>query len=209
MPRQATISQTLAGLLGVISSTAAAQQPSGVEATLRSEQATRAAISWEPARLLSWTDFRGPPPTTPGAEGAATSSGMLLAIECNREHLEYGVLTVFTPSESWVKAVVLHDSAESTRILPHEQGHFDLSEIEARLLRAELMTFAVPCAAADTAFTTLARAAFARLQTLEVKYDAETGNGIVPAAQARWQTWIHRTLDSLSFVTTPWIARKY
>ena len=203
------LTPTLAALSGTLCAPTSAQEPSSVEADLRADQLKRLGITWDPARPLVWADFLGPPPSTPGLEGALTSSGMLYALQCDRKHLEYGVLTIFEPTESWVKPVVLEEPAQSDRILPHEQGHFDISEIGARLFRADLRTFVVPCVAADTAFATIAQAAFARAQALETRYDEETVHGTVASAQAHWLAWIRATLDSLSFVDSPWTTRKY
>lgn len=196
----------LAGLLGA--TPAAAQEQPAIAKELAGDLAQRGAITWTPDRRLVWADFRAAPPAGASNEGAQTVSGFLYAMQCDRKHLEYGVLTLFQPSESWVQPVVLTDSTQS-HVLPHEQGHFNISELSARLLRADLLAFKVPCEGSDTVFARMTQAGFEREQSMQARYDEETVHGTIATEQARWMNRIATGLDSLSFVSVPFVSRKY
>jgi hypothetical protein len=187
---------------------AGAQEQLGIAQTLTGELARRGAIAWEPARHLVWADFRASPPEGTGREAALTASGFLYALHCDRKHLEYGVLTLFQPDASWVEPIVLTDSTQS-HVLPHEQGHFNISELGARLLRADLLEFNLPCAASDSAFARIAQSGFVRERAMQARYDEETLHGTLPAEQAGWMSRVATALDSLSFVSVPYVSRKY
>jgi len=187
---------------------AGAQESPGIAQALSGELAHRGAIAWEPHRQLGWPDFRASPPEGTGREGALTTSGLLYVLHCDRKHLEYGVLAVFQPDATWVESVVLTDSTQS-HVLPHEQGHFNISELGARLLRADLLEFNPPCAGADSIFARVAEAGFVRERAMQARYDEETVHGTVPAEQAGWMSRVAAALHSLSFVSVPYASRKY
>lgn len=187
-----------------------AQGPGNVMQSLDAERVKRAAIAWSGNRRLGWIDFRGSPSVADSREAALTSSGFVYAMECDGKHMEYGVLAIFQPNDSWVKPGVVANGTESARVLSHEQGHFDISEIGARLLRADLVHFAVPCtAAADSIFAARAQPALGRERALQARYDQETAHGTEPTAEARWLAWIRATLDSLHSESRPWTSRPY
>jgi hypothetical protein len=186
-----------------------AQQPPALATSLQAEVTKRGALTWDAAHPLAWAQFLGPAPSKPGLEGAGTTSGILYGMQCDRRHLDLGVLAIFEPGASWVKPVVVNDSVLAVRLLAHEQGHFDISELSARRLRLELEQFAVPCDAADTALGTVAAAATVRERALQARYDSETVHGTQRNEQLRWESFIDSTLDSLRSAALPWITRKY
>jgi hypothetical protein len=101
---------------------------------LGADIATDHAFAWSAARRLVWSDFQGPPPSE-GSEGAKTTYALYSAWKCRGDAFQYRVVAGFRTMQSWVKPVVLRDSAQSRSILAHEQVHFDLAEVHARLMR--------------------------------------------------------------------------
>ena len=86
-------------------------------------------IVWNENRKLTWDDFKGTPDKTVPRE-----SGSTVAIEPKPDK-ENGKLVVnirclFNKNKSWVKK-----ESKSSHLLKHEQGHFDLEEVYARILR--------------------------------------------------------------------------
>ena len=99
-------------------------------------EANDVKIEWSESKKLTWSDFRGP--RVKGASYAAsTSSGISFSYSLKRfegdVELDYLVKCHFYPEESW------YDRAHaSDYILKHEQTHFDISELNARVLRKQI-----------------------------------------------------------------------
>lgn len=192
-----------------MASSLAAQQPLlRLEKDLRDEVKQRGALAWDSRRPLRWSDFRGAPPDTTQKEAAQTSSGFVYGLQCDDTYLEYGVLAVFQPDSSWVRPDVRTDSLQSF-VLPHEQGHFDIAEIAARLFRRELRELRVPCSSVKSTASRIVQAADLRERALQQRYDAETVHGTSAKKQAEWLERIRTTLDSLSPMSAPVESRKY
>src|ERR1035438_8074386 len=88
-------------------------------------------------RELNWSDFKGKPDPNHFA-GAVTASGFAFDSQMNFDgttvHLDIGVYTFFTKSDSWKKHGI-----NSAYHLLHEQHHFDICR-----LGAEYFVEAVP-----------------------------------------------------------------
>ena len=192
-----------------------AQEQASLLNQVQAELRAQSAVPWDTSRPLTWSDFTAPPPPdndTPFAAQAVV--GILHAIACDRAHLEYVVLAVFQTRTSWAFPLTMHGS-DSAYFLAHEQGHFDLTEITARRLRAELEQFAVPCDSADTVFTRMGQEANARNDVIQKQYDSASytrrpkGGVIHRQAQAEWLARIKATLDSLRRWDTTQSTRRY
>tara|TARA_R110002167_G_scaffold359094_2_gene575521 strand:+ start:238 stop:738 length:501 start_codon:yes stop_codon:yes gene_type:complete len=98
-------------------------------------------IPWSHEARLSWADFKGKPTNTRAA--AVTSSGITYRFSSvskgDEVVLEYEVDTHFYPNKSWYQPAMC-----DAVILQHEQLHFDITEIYARMMRKRLQ---------DTKFT--------------------------------------------------------
>src|SRR5690554_6270061 len=93
-------------------------------------------IYWDENERLSWEDFRGKPRPNVGFV-ASTGTGIdfkySFSIKGNEVEVSYSVQSFFNPQESWF----LRDKV-SQNVLNHEQAHFDISELHARMLRKQL-----------------------------------------------------------------------
>lgn len=186
----------------------AAWQLGSLNSAVNAKITADSALVWAGDRPLVRADFRAPVPDAPSEVAAVTASGMLHAIACDAAHLEYAVYALFMPGSSWTRPEALLDGPAGVHELAHEQGHFDLTEIAARQLRADLKRFNVACDSATSAFELVAQAADDRLVALQRRYDDETTHATVPAEQERWLAWIRTTLDTLP-AGTVWTSRKY
>ncbi len=151
---------------------------------------TDSTLHWRADRRLTWGDFRGAP--GPGERlHALTSADLTVNVSCANDVLTVAVEAVFLPLESWTK------SADSAPLLRHEQLHFDLTEIHARLLRRSLAQARLTCAQAQTQLQPLIDAGFASWQAAQRQYDRESGHGLDGPAQARWEQQIAAQLRAL------------
>lgn len=93
-------------------------------------------IPWDENRKLRWEDFRGTPNRSANFV-ASTNTGIRFSysftIENNKVNVEYLVDSFFNPEKSW-----FIPGKVSEHILNHEQAHFDISELHARILRKRL-----------------------------------------------------------------------
>jgi len=93
-------------------------------------------IEWSASNKLNWSDFQGVPAKGAGFV-ASTSSGISFSYSFrfieDVLNYDYTVKCNFYPKESWYKV-----EAASDYILKHEQTHFDISELHARILRKNI-----------------------------------------------------------------------
>jgi len=160
---------------------------------LRADLTADSAFPWSAARRLRWTDFRGQPPGR-GDEGAKTGYALFYAWKCRGEAFEFRVIAAFRPRQSWVKAVIVNDSAQSRSALGHEQTHFDLTEVHARKMRQSFNALPDACRKTDPELTALARRLLQDEKAEQQRYDAETGHGLRAAEQATWSRDVARRL---------------
>lgn len=151
-----------------------------------------ATIEWDPDHRLSWEDFRGQPvEDSPAA--AITASGISYFFstyedEQGKMGIRYTVKTHFYPDKSWY-----HPDLGDVIILSHEQLHFDISELFARKMRAQL---------GATKFTRnvkeevreIYRKINEELAAFQNRYDDETNYSRDREAQLIWNELIARAL---------------
>lgn len=186
---------------GASSRPAAAVAPSAVpkagsptlDDLLREDLTADSAFPWSAARQLRWSDFRGQPPGR-GEEGAKTAYALFYAWKCRGEAFDFRVIAGFRPRQSWVKAVILNDSAQRRSALGHEQTHFDLAEMHARKMRRYFNALPDPCRKTDRELGALARQLLQEEKAEQQRYDAETGHGLRTAQQATWSQDVARRL---------------
>jgi len=164
-------------------------------------------IPWSPHAPVAWGDFLGAPPSTAAAQAEAAAIHMTIRWSVSftvtqdprtgrwSGSVDPGSIEVantMQPHLSWA-----FSGKESSSVLRHEQGHFDLNEAYARRLAVALLPV---CAQGDTAdaakaaLKTAIDAAAARvldaLQIAQRRYDAETVHGTDSALQGQWQAAI-------------------
>jgi Bacterial protein of unknown function (DUF922) len=164
-----------------------------LDALLREDLSADSAFPWSAARRLRWSDFRGQPPRG-GQEGAKTAYALFYAWKCRAEAFEFRVTAAFRPRQSWVKAVIVNDSAQNRSALGHEQTHFDLAEVHVRRMRQSFNALPDACRKTNRELTALAQRLLQEEKAEQQRYDAETGHGLRAAPQATWSREVARRL---------------
>ena len=159
---------------------------------VRADLADDHAVAWS-AQLLTWSDFQGAPPTE-GSEGAMTSYTIYSAWKCRGGVFEFRVIAGFRPRQSWVKPVILNDSIQRRIILGHEQTHFDLAEVHARIMRRAFGAVVNPCRKTDAHLSAIAQRLTQEEKAEQRRYDAETRHGLLAGQQAAWTLQTRRRL---------------
>ncbi|HKC41460.1 MAG TPA: DUF922 domain-containing protein [Gemmatimonadales bacterium] len=190
----------VAAALGCASAPTRARSPAAVSGgssalddLMRNDLADDHAIAWTAGRRLTWKDFQGDPPTE-GSEGAKTAYTLYSAWKCRGSVFEFRVIAGFQPRQSWVKAVVLDDTTQRRTVLSHEQTHFDLAEVHARIMRRTFGDLARPCSQTDAQLSALAQRLAQDEKAEQRRYDAETNHGLRASQQAAWSTAVTRRL---------------
>ena len=156
--------------------------------------APAAAISWSATRPLTLADFLGRPAA--GEPLAALSATDIRAGAACRDYVFSGtVKATFDPNTSW-----LRDAKGATpMLLRHEQLHFDLTEVYARLLRQKLVAFQAKanCEKLQPAFDNLTKPLYTAWNREQNRYDQETNHGLNAVRQVYWEKQTQLRLEQL------------
>jgi hypothetical protein len=148
---------------------------------------------WSKTRKLDWKDFRGDAPRLSKYDMtvAATYCGFGYDVSYSKDTKpKLSIRNRFYKDKSWG----LPDFRNS-KILEHEQAHFDLCELYTRKFRELAYKRMVPGANYKKVVSDAYDQVYAEYETQQQKYDAETEHGNNKEAQRRWQEFIDRELQ--------------
>lgn len=148
-------------------------------------------IYWSPNEKLTWNNFQGKP--IPSATFvASTSSGISFqysyTFQNNEVIVDYSVKSFFNPATSWFVA-----NRVNNHILKHEQTHFDISELHARMLRKSLANKKFS-KNVKSEMDSLYHAFENKRRLMQTKFDAETDHSRNFEKEAFWQNYIAQQL---------------
>jgi len=159
-------------------------------------------IRWS-NRPLSWDDFKQVSRNGTSFK-AQTYSGIRYSLKDNNGKVYIDVEAYFDQEESWVVR-----GSNTGYLLNHEQLHFDITELFARKLRAELMDYQGMSASDFRSNRTwrVANEAHDRLYNemvaMQNLYDEETDHSLRKKEQAYWESKIVNELDQLIEFSSP------
>jgi Bacterial protein of unknown function (DUF922) len=158
----------------------------------RAQEQNDDLIQWKAAHRLNWSDYQAGPKA---GTGAAASTATFLAIEYNFTNNVFGykISCSFSRKKSWV----LH---KTEYILAHEQGHFDIAEIYARLLNKRMKDYRFDKATYKTELGKIYRSVLDEKEAFQNSYDDETNHSINKDKQAAWL----KRIDGLLIETAPY-----
>ena len=153
-------------------------------------------IDWTESRRLSWNDFKGVVPELKSQEfvaetaselefqfrSGAFSSALTLDLQCR-----------FITEKSWVRSDAANDY-----VLGHEQLHFDITELYARMLRKRLQDAQLTSkdqSKAAQMFNTISEEHRLRQE----RYDRQTKHGLLKDQQKQWKAMILLELAGLEY----------
>ncbi len=148
-------------------------------------------IEWNENQKLTWVDFRGPR-TKGGSYVASTASGISFSYSHKEVNgvidYDYTIKCHFYPNESW------YDAKRATAyILKHEQTHFDISELHARLLRKRISE-ANFSNNVKTEIRALYDAAEVDRRVMQNRFDSESDHSKNKEMEYRWETFVEKQL---------------
>jgi len=147
-------------------------------------------IVWSQSRKLSWDDFQSEVDSQETLH-AMTATNIDVKAHCYGNLIKYDVKSVFVTEESWSKNKL------SAKLLAHEQLHFDLTEIHARLLRKKLSENINLCSKGGDELDKLTSKQFSDWKQEQDQYDEETNHGLDEVKQKYWEALISLRLHQL------------
>lgn len=151
---------------------------------------------WAESYKLTWDDFKGQPNFNTDAV-AVTASGINFSYSINRRNkkpysFKTSVKAFFYPERSWYKSdqVDIH-------VLGHEQLHFDITELHARIFRQRL-TLVKPHDNLIKTLQDMHSVIDTELASMQNNYDLESKYSINVEGQKNWKDSIASRLKALN-----------
>lgn len=146
----------------------------------------RQFIDWKADRKLTWADFQARPINS-SDNAALTSSNINFQYGYGSSGFHYSISCRFDKSRSWVRV-------KSDHILAHEQGHFDIAEIHARLLNQALSGYRYNEKTVDDDINRIYDGIMKQHHDMQQLYDAETDHSRNNRRQTEWLSTIRENL---------------
>jgi Bacterial protein of unknown function (DUF922) len=149
-------------------------------------------LSWNENRKLTWADFKADP--NEGMEAVAlTASGITFGYSLKTSgkriiDFNTSVEAHFYPNKSWYLKARGNDY-----ILQHEQLHFDITELYARMFRQQLDRLKVNQNLKEQ-MSRLHTAINEAVNETQKRYDAQTNHSINEEMQNQWNVFIQQEL---------------
>ena len=152
-------------------------------------------IHWSATRKLAWSDFKAKAPRQ--LDGARSALGYNSVFGCRDGKLEFHIVAVFVPEESWVTERIRTSGLASPVGLRHEQTHFDLKEVHARRIRKMFSELTSPCPRSDDDLYALAERLMRDEAATQDRFERETRAGENESKQIEWERRVRADLDAL------------
>lgn len=143
-------------------------------------------IEWSASRKLRWDDFKGTPDPS-STNAALTNSSITVEFGFNNRALTHSIKCRFNKSLSWGRI-------RNDYILNHEQGHFDIAEIHARVLHKALLNYTFNAKTVNDDINRIYREVIDQHVQTQKLYDLQTNHSIDSAAQRTWNNKIYSLL---------------
>lgn len=153
-------------------------------------------IIWSKDRKLEWSDFKGTPDAS-ADDVAMTASSVEFYYHTIGKTVSWEITPKFFPDVSWHL-----ENIYSEDVLKHEQLHFDITELYARLLRKQLKENVLSTADLPK-LRKISDAVFEQWGKAQSTYDRETNHSMDKKAQQQWEENIAKQLEQLNRYATP------
>ncbi len=146
-------------------------------------------LEWNEFYKLSWTDFKGEPGAN-AAGDAGTSVKIIAKPYLVKNQVKYDVYVLFNRNKSWKRD-------ESAELLAHEQLHFDLAELYARMIRKTIYQLSEKGVHEIKVFNKAIHQLLEESNEADRQYDIETLHGALDRKQAEWSEKVKSELAGL------------
>jgi Bacterial protein of unknown function (DUF922) len=170
-------------------------------ATVFTDTTISNTITWQ-ANCLRWNHFQGKVPDA--RKRGNVVAKIFMRLECPSyqvlDTFIFMVLAVNDVDKSWTT------TTEDLYILAHEQIHFDIAEIHARIIRKYIQELHFNIESLKL-LNKHVEQVMRLFQQMEVLYDKETHHGINEKKQLEWQKFIAEKLAALEEFSNPEIKK--
>ena len=150
-------------------------------------------MAWKSTNQLLWEDFQGVPDSTLPFLALTMQDVSLSTDTITDDLFMLRVAAEFLPEESWVRS-----GAKTMDLLAHENLHFTIAELHARLLRQALTRHPpVSSAEVNKVISSEYDSIMTQRDAMQIDYDRETEHGIKRNEQLAWQKRIALELNKL------------
>ena len=143
-------------------------------------------LPWTYSRPLTWEDFLCEPKRNSDAV-ALTSTALGIAYNVSSNQLHYEITCSFSKVKSW-------GILKTNYILAHEQGHFDITEIYARKLHKELLSYKFNRRTFRQDVNDIYDAVVKEKEAFQLAYDSLTDHSRNKTVQKEWLETIQQLL---------------
>jgi hypothetical protein len=150
-------------------------------------------IFWFDRRYIKYDDFKKVYSTNM-QYSANTLYKFNFDYKTHDDSIKYVIYSYFICDSSYI-------CCQDSILLAHEQGHFDISEIYARMLRKNTIELINKYSSLDS-IQYYINSLFESIDIDDV-YDTETNHGTITTENERWKIKIEKMLDSLSDYDKP------
>ncbi len=150
-------------------------------------------ILWQENNKLSWSDFKAK--QKPQNDFVATTSSGIsfsysYSFKNNKMSSKFSVQSYFYPEKSW------YNPLDATpHILKHEQTHFDISELHARILRKKITNFSFTKNIKTEMDALYQKQEIAR-RAMQEKFDKETDHSRNKEKEKLWEDYVATQLQA-------------
>ena len=156
---------------------------------------TEETILWKPGVKLTWSNFKENAPVS-NRVAAITASGInykyTTSFKNNSASFTFEIGAFFYPNKSWYKKDLCTDIT-----LSHEQLHFDITELHARLFRQRI-TLVKPHEGLANTLQDMHSAIDSQLADMQNAYDLQSEYSINVVGQKKWKDSIATQLKVLN-----------
>lgn len=158
-------------------------------------QGDKTGVSWDEKVKLTWKDFKGKPNLNSDAV-AVTASGITFSYSIKKTKskvlgFKTRIKADFYPEHSWCKK-----GEVDNHVLSHEQLHFDITELHARLFK-EKVAVLKPSNNIAEQLQKCHKEIDLALEKMQNKYDNESNYSINKEGQALWKDYVAKELKRL------------
>jgi hypothetical protein len=141
---------------------------------------------WHSKKSLKWSDFKLENPTSASFRAGSTTNVIFTCDTLSNRKYKLNIKAYFFP----------YESNKGSSLLVHEQVHFNIAELVARKMRANIRGIEIDSSNIDSLVWKILSIK-SELDVLHKKHDRETAKGKVIARQSEWQKRIEKQLAEL------------
>lgn len=153
----------------------------------------------QPYKKLTFKDFKGVPKSAGNQDEIAFTSCSIEYSYLAKKEIDYYTLTftiklIVNRDQSWIDRSKITNKQIMTRLLNHEQGHYNIAYLEQQELLGTVKHTVFYEDYADVAnkiFSTIN----AKYRQLNIKYDTDTQNSTNKAKQHKWDIYFQKRLN--------------